>query len=134
FDRMDVPAEDRRTTQVASRLPAFIPSAQAASLAFQPRNTPKITMVSQIRLRATPQPTRWGVQVGTFATDKTAREAAASARRFAEGGEVRVEAISIHGRPAWRAQVGGLTAAEAQGACAAMTRKRAACFVLRPDP
>ena len=41
--------------------------------------------------------------------------------------------ISIHGRSAWRAQVGGLNAAEAQGACAALARKKTACFVLRPE-
>lgn len=134
FDRMDVPSEGRRSIQVASsRMPAFIPTAQAASLTFPARSAPRVAEVLQPRMRPSPQASRWGVQVGTFATDKTAREAAHAARRFTDGGEVRVESISIHGRSAWRAQVGGLNAAEAQGACAALARKKTACFVLRPE-
>ena len=77
---------------------------------------------------------RWGVQVGTYQTERAARGAAGSARRFTDGGAVRVEQIGVRGRSAWRAQIGGLTQADAQESCAAMSRRRAACFVVRPDP
>jgi len=72
-------------------------------------------------------------QVGSFANERAARDAAANARSAADGGEVRIEPASQRGRTVWRAQVIGLTAGEAQGACAALTRHRAACFVIRPD-
>ena len=75
----------------------------------------------------------WAIQVGSFGSERAAREAASSARRAADGGEVRIEPASLHGRTIWRAQVTGLTAAEAQGACAALARHRSACIVLRPD-
>jgi hypothetical protein len=52
----------------------------------------------------------------------------------ADDGEPRIETASQHGRTIWRAQVTGLTSAEAQGACAALARHRAACVILRPDP
>jgi D-alanyl-D-alanine carboxypeptidase len=136
FDQLDVPSEGRRAVQVASRLPVLVPpvlvpAAQAASLTL-PIRAARIEM-PQARARAQPQSPRWGIQVGTFATDRAARQAALSARRIADGGGPRVEQTSLRGRPAWRAQIGGLTAAEAQEACAAMTHRRAACFVLRPE-
>ena len=44
-----------------------------------------------------------------------------------------IEQAIAHGRPAWRAQVTGLTAPEAQGACATLSRHRTPCLVLRPE-
>ena len=122
FEQMDVPPE-RRTT-VASRLPSLVGTAHAATLAAQ-----------QIRPAAanTRTAAAWTIQVGSFGSERAAREAASSARRAADGGEVRIEPASQHGRTIWRAQVTGLTAAEAQGACAALARHRSACMVLRPD-
>src|SRR5206468_544813 len=49
FDRMDVPSEGRRSIQVASRMPAFIPTAQAASLTFPARSAPRVAEVLQPR-------------------------------------------------------------------------------------
>ena len=121
FEQMDVPPE-RRTT-VASRMPGLVATAHAATLATQ-----------QIRPAAsTRTATAWTIQVGSFGSERAAREAASSARRAADGGEVRIEPASLHGRTIWRAQVTGLTAAEAQGTCAALARHRSACTVLRPD-
>ena len=118
FERLDVPVE-RRTT-VASRLPGLVATAHAATLA-------------EVSPRGRIATTAWGIQVGSFPTEQAAREAAARARKTAEGGEARVEQTTLHGHPTWRAQVIGLTAAEAQSTCSALTRRRAACFVLRPE-
>jgi D-alanyl-D-alanine carboxypeptidase len=117
FDQMDVPAE-RRTT-LASRLPSLVGTAHAATLAVRPA----------ARTRAA-----WTIQIGSFGSERAAREAASNARRVADDGEPRIETASQHGRTIWRAQVTGLTSAEAQGACAARARHRAACVILRPDP
>jgi D-alanyl-D-alanine carboxypeptidase len=115
FDQLDV-APESRPVQVASRVPSFIPAAQA----FPVRATARAV-----------QTARGAVQVGTFKTERAARDAALAAQRLV-GGEPRVDQTALRGRPAWRAQVGGLTAADAQGACTAMARKRTPCFVLRP--
>ena len=121
FEQMDVPPE-RRTT-VASRMPGLVGTAQAATLAVQ-----------QVRPGANTRTTAaWTIQVGSFGSERAAREAASGARRAIDGGEVRIEPASQHGRTIWRAQVTGLTAAEAQGTCAALARHRSACAVLRPD-
>jgi D-alanyl-D-alanine carboxypeptidase len=110
----------RREAPPPSRLPALIGSAQAAEL---PR----------ARQAAVQAATRWAIQVGTYGSAKDAAAAAAQARRTAEGGEVHVEQLKLNGHPAWRAQVVGLTAPEAQSACAALSRHKTACFVLRPE-
>ena len=49
----------------------------------------------------------WAVQVGTYATESAAHGAAATARRDAEAGEVRIEPIRLRARTVWRAQVTG---------------------------
>jgi D-alanyl-D-alanine carboxypeptidase len=121
FEQMDVPPEHR--TLVASRLPSLIGSAHAATLAVQPVRPALHPRVA----------TAWAIQVGSFGTERAAREAASNARRVADTGEERVEAASLHGRTIWRAQVTGLTPAVAQGACTALARHRAVCVVLRPD-
>ena len=89
--------------------------------------------------QAAPMPSRlrtarWSVQVGAFASESAARQAASTARRFAGSGDVRVEQTSQQGKTLWRAQVGGLSEAEAQGTCAAMGRQRLPCAPVRPDP
>ncbi len=121
FEQMDVPPE-RRTT-LASRMPSLVGSAHAATLAAQ-----QIRPAASTRTAAA-----WTIQVGSFGSERAAREAASSARRAADGGDVRIEPASLQRRTIWRAQVTGLTAAEAQGTCAALARHRSACTVLRPD-
>jgi hypothetical protein len=120
FEEMDVPPE--RRTLVAGRLPSLVSTAHAATLTLQPGR------------RAAAAGPSWGIQVGSFGSERAAREAAVNARRAADGGDVRIETTSLRGRTMWRAQVTGLTAAEAQGACAELARHRAACVVLRSDP
>ena len=73
----------------------------------------------------------WSVQVGTFRSEEAARAAAAAARREAEAGEVRVEPAGVGRKDVWRAQVIGLTASDAQEACAASPMQDA-CLVIRP--
>jgi len=123
FEEMGVPAGARETL-VASHTPSLIGTARAATL-------------NEVRAAATkpaPATAGWGIQVGSYATERAAQEVAQSARRAAEAGDVRIEHVSVRGVPLWRAQVVGLTAARAQGACAALAHSRTPCAVLRPEP
>jgi D-alanyl-D-alanine carboxypeptidase len=124
FEQMDVPPEQRTT--VASRLPGLVSTAHAATLQDPPVRQATHT-------RPTQATNIWGIQVGGFASEKSAREAALNARRAADGGDARIESTSQHGKTLWRAQVMGLTASEAQNACTTLARHRTACVVLRPD-
>jgi D-alanyl-D-alanine carboxypeptidase len=119
FEELDVPPE--RRTMVAGRLPTLVSTAHAATLTLQPARPRGAAMSA------------WAIQVGSFSSERAARDAAVSARRAADGGDVRIEPASQHGRTVWRAQVTGLTASEAQGACAEPGRRRSACIVLRLD-
>ena len=112
------------TTLVASHTPSLIGSAHAATL----------TEMHAAVARPAPAASGWGIQVGSYATERAAREVAASARHAAEAGDVRVERVSARGVPLWRAQVVGLTAARAQGACSALAHSRTPCAVVRPEP
>lgn len=127
YGEMDVPVE-RHPTRVASAL-GLIGVAHAATVESPPRPAVRARIVDA------PAPARekWGIQVGVYAKEKAARDAAAAARRLADNGEPRIEPAKAHGRPAWRAQVTGLTAPEAQGTCAALSRHRTPCMVLRPE-
>jgi D-alanyl-D-alanine carboxypeptidase len=127
FEEMDVPTE-RRPAGVANTL-GLIGVAHAATAEPPPRANPRARTVGA----ATSVHEGWAIQVGVYAKEKAAREAAAAAHRLAEDGQPRIEPAIAHGRPAWRAQVTGLTAPEAQGACAALSRHRTPCMVLRPD-
>jgi D-alanyl-D-alanine carboxypeptidase len=118
FEEMDVPI-DRHPTRVAG----LIGVAHAATVDPVPR--------AAVRTRIAGE--GWAVQVGIYPNQKTARLAAAAARRVAEDGEPRIEPARAHGRPAWRAQVTGLTAPQAQGTCVALSRHRTPCVVLRPE-
>lgn len=82
-----------------------------------------------------PQPPRSGakfsVQVGAFQLESSAREAAVTARKLAEAGQVRVEPATVKGRTTWRAMLVGLSAAEANGTCAALARHKTSCVVVQ---
>jgi D-alanyl-D-alanine carboxypeptidase len=123
FEQLDVPME--RPT-IASRLPSLVSVAHAASVADQPARQPAHT-------RSAPVASIWGIQVGSFASEKAAREAALNARRATDDGEARVEPAGLRGKTTWRAQVFGLTASEAQNACSVLAHRRTPCIVLRPD-
>ena len=76
---------------------------------------------------------RWGIQVGTFSSEKAARQAATAAAHVTDAGDAHVERTTLRGKPAWRAQLTGLTAREAQSACGGRGKKKSACFVVRPE-
>ena len=123
FEQMDVPPE-RRTT-VANRLPSLIGTAHAATLEIPPRSASHVRVVQPV--------SGWGIQVGSFGSEKAARDAAAAARRTAAAGEAHVETTTQRRRTIWRAQVVGLSASEAQSACSALAHHRTICMVLHPD-
>jgi D-alanyl-D-alanine carboxypeptidase len=124
FGQMDIPTEHR--TVVASRMPRLVSAAHAGSLSEQPAR-------QAAHSRPAPSASVWSIQVGSFASERTARQAALAATHAADDGEARVEPAGLRGRTTWRAQVIGLTAAEAQSACSVLARRRMACIVLRPD-
>ena len=119
FTAMDVAPPPRRDgSRVASRaMPSIIAAAHAATLPAPPP-----------RAIATP---KWGVQVGAFASEAAARQAAATARRLLDGGEIHVEAAPAKGKaPAWRAQLTGLSAAGAREGCQALAKHKMPCVPL----
>lgn len=126
FERMDVPVLMARTP----RMPSLVSSAEAAP-------TPRAATASA-RPRATssraPQP--WSVQVGAFSTERAARAAATTAARRLEqpASAARVDDVRIRNRTHYRAQVTGLTQAEATRACAQAAKRKQPCMVLRPEP
>ena len=115
FEQLDVPLSPR-SVQVASRI-TLIASAHAAEA---PRSAPS-------RVHAA----NWAVQVGTFSTESAAHSAAQVARREAEAGEIRIEPIRMRRKTIWRAQLTGLTQADAQDACSG--HRRGACVIIRPE-
>ena len=120
FEKLDVPVQPRMP---GGRMPALMASAVAAPATAAP-------VVAPHRGRAT---ARWAVQVGAFGTEAAARQAAVAARRVADAGEAKVEPVTINRKTSYRAQLVGMTQAEMQGACGALTRKKIACVPIRPE-
>ena len=134
FGEMGVPT-GAPATQVASHVPSLVSSAHAATLAeMRAARAATLTEVRAGPARPAAPPAAWGIQVGAYASEHVAQEAAASAHRAAETGEVRIERVNVRGVPLWRAQVVGLTAARAQRACVTLAHSRTSCVVLRPEP
>ncbi|HEY1930589.1 MAG TPA: D-alanyl-D-alanine carboxypeptidase [Acetobacteraceae bacterium] len=125
YTEMDVPI-GRPAPLLASRL-SFIGTAHAETLH---RPVPP----SERPHPAAPADAEWGIQVGSFGTERQAHAAAVEAHRFAESGEVRVEAAPAKRHTYWRAQLTGLTIAEARSSCSALEHHRMGCFVLRTEP
>jgi D-alanyl-D-alanine carboxypeptidase len=124
FEQLDVPAVPRRT-DVASRFATLLPSAHAAPSQAHTVASPE---------SARPQPSvRWGIQIGSFATERAARAAAGNAHRLVEAGEIRLVSVAMRGKRIWRAQLGGLSQAEARNSCAVLVRHRIACAPLRSE-
>ncbi|HQT76626.1 MAG TPA: D-alanyl-D-alanine carboxypeptidase family protein [Rhodopila sp.] len=115
FQQLDVPIVPRHGIQFASHV-SLISSAHAA----EPVHT------SFARSRGA----HWSVHVGTFSSEAAARAAAVAARRQADSGEVRVSAVRLHRKTLWRAEVVGLTQADAMDACSGRHRK--GCIPVRP--
>jgi D-alanyl-D-alanine carboxypeptidase len=116
FEQMDVPIS-RKPVQLVSRV-TLISTAHAAEM---PRPTS-----AKVRSLA-----NWSIQVGSFSSESAARSAAQMARRDADSGEAKVLAVRLHGRVVWRAEVVGLTEADAEDTCGA--HRRGGCLVIRPS-
>lgn len=118
FAKLDVPVMAR----APGRGGVLVASAHAAPLAAP---------VAPPRLRRAPP--RWAVQVGSFTTEAAARRAAAVARRVANDGEIRVDAVTAGRKTTHRALLGGMTQGEAQAACAALGKRKMRCVPVRPE-
>lgn len=104
------------------------------------RDVPRGSLIPQANAAVLPLPapsrataSRWGVQVGAFTTEAAAHQAAVNARKLADSGQVRVEQAVVQGRISFRAQLIGMSAAEANGTCGALVKRRAVCILLRPE-
>jgi D-alanyl-D-alanine carboxypeptidase len=118
FEQMDVPTMRHEPSHGI----ALVASAQAATATLRSAS-----------LHAPRPLTRWAVQVGAFGSEAAARQAATAARRIADGGSVQVEHARSRGHSTWRAQLTGLTPADARDTCATLARRHKACFTIRPD-
>jgi D-alanyl-D-alanine carboxypeptidase len=118
FEQLDIPAPTM-TARVETPRRSLMPQAGAA-LPLPP--PPPHTLQS-----------RWAIQLGTFTSEANARQAAANARRLTDAGQIRVDSISVQGRQSWRAQVVGLSSAEASGACNALTKRKLVCTPVKSD-
>jgi D-alanyl-D-alanine carboxypeptidase len=129
FERMGVPGEPRHEAPGGGLL---IASAHAATL--PPPARPHPPAFRSLPLRSPPpRSPPWSIQVGAFSTEAVAQQAAATAHRLAGVGEVRLEETKLRGRRAWRAQLVGLSEADAHNTCASIARHRQSCAVLRPE-
>ena len=72
----------------------------------------------------------WAIQVGAFASENLARDAAGQARDGAGGGRATVMAVAQGRGTLYRARVTGLSRDAAQGACG---RVRGSCMVVSPE-
>ena len=104
----------------------LLASAQAA--------TPERRVPERLASRGRGMGVTYGVQVGTHPDERAARAAALTARRTADGGEVHVEPVVVKHKFLWRAQVTGLTQADAKAACAALAKRKTPCAVLKIPP
>ncbi len=119
FEQLDVPVPTMTARAEVPRRP-LIPSATAAALPpppLAPRNVP----------------TQWAIQLGIFPTEPAARLSATNARRIIESGQVRVAAAGAQPKAGYRAQIVGLTAAEASGACNVLIKRKLVCQLVRSD-
>jgi len=129
FENTDAPMLASRS---GVRMPALVSSAEAASALGRAAASSSSRRVAPVSARMR---LPWSIQVGAFATPRVARSAAtAAARRIGEpASSVRVEDVRIRNRTHYRAQVTGLTQAQATRACAQAKRNKRACMVIRPE-
>ncbi len=118
-----------RTVMVASRLPALIPAARAEELPHLAGRPARLREVARLQT----DNSVWAIQVGLFRSEQAARLAAVKAQQMADNGAARIDHAPQRGRPGWRAQVIGLTGAEAHDACVALSRHGMPCAVIRAE-
>ncbi len=132
FEQLDVPIGPRGQMMANRRMPGLIATAQAATIMPTTVRATPVLAAKPASTRTPANTPRWSIQVGTFGTEKAARQAAIAAQNVVDG-DARVDQVSLRGKPAYRAQLTGLTAAQAQAACGNLSKRRSACFVVRPD-
>jgi D-alanyl-D-alanine carboxypeptidase len=89
------------------------------------------------QLRAPPESDRWSIQLGTFRVESAAEQAARSAATVpaARGKPVQIVQPSKGGKDRfYRARLLNFSPQEAQGACAALHKKKIDCSVVPPSP
>ncbi len=100
----------------------FISAAQAGTLQAPMRG-------AAASASASPGPSRWGVQVGAFASENLARSAAQQAG--VAGGQVAVQPVQVGRTTLYRARVMGLSQVAAQQACDRL--RRTGCQLVSPQ-
>jgi D-alanyl-D-alanine carboxypeptidase len=136
FRQEGAPVMVARSAEPAGRSGALIARAEAATIDPPARGQPTLRLTAA---HALPQPevrgrlSRWGVQVGSFSTSAVARKAAAAAHAAFDAGAPHVERAMVHRKAIYRAQLVGLSQAQASGACAARAKAKKPCIVLRPE-
>ncbi len=122
YGQLDIPTE-RAVARASSHGP--IAAAMAAPI--------ERTAVERTSAHARVSDPVWGIQAGTHPTEKAARSAALIARKVADDGVVRTDPVRVNRKTVWRAQVTGLTQADARSACAALAKRKTPCAVVRID-
>jgi D-alanyl-D-alanine carboxypeptidase len=89
------------------------------------------------QLHTVPETDRWSIQLGAYPVEAAAEQAARSAASlpFAKGKPLHIVRPSKSGKDhLYRARLLNFTPQEAQGACAALHKKKIECSVLPPTP
>ncbi len=123
YTALNVPIPRPTTTTLASRL-SFIGTAHAETV---PRN--HVAPAGH----GVPADKAWTVQVGSFGSQKAARNAAVAALRIADHGDLQIEGASRKRHAAWRAQLTRMSEAEARRTCLDLKRHHRRCIVLRDE-
>ena len=138
FEQLGVPVLTRHdSVLLASRNagaagnPTLTTAAATTALLARPPQPAAVTLPPQPR--AVRQPSRWAVQLGSFASNAAARKAAGNARTIVDAGSVRIDSLLLRGKTSYRAAVVGLSPADAREACTALVRRHAVCSVVRGD-
>jgi D-alanyl-D-alanine carboxypeptidase len=127
YQQLGVPVA--RPVMVANRFGALIPVAHAEELSHPGGRAARVREIAHTQNDSAV----WAIQVGLFRSEPAARLAAIRARQTADSGAAHTSPAPLHGRPSWRAQVIGLTGAEAHDACTALARHGMPCVVIRAE-
>lgn len=123
YTALNVPVP-RPPITLASRL-SFIGTAHAETV---PRNH-----AAPAAHGAPPPDKAWAVQVGSFGSQKAARNAAVAAQRIADHGDLKIEGANRKRHASWRAQLTRMSEAEARRICLDLKRHHTRCVVLRNE-
>ncbi|MBP0494686.1 lytic transglycosylase domain-containing protein [Roseomonas indoligenes] len=118
---------------------SIVPSAQAGTLPAPmtrqnglPPGLMRAGTVMPVAPSAAAASGSWGIQVGAFASENLARDAAGQARNGAGNGRATVMAVAQGRSTLYRARVTGLSRDAAQSACDRL-RSRGNCMIVSPE-